>query len=80
MQASFINTVAQPLWEALAELLPALAPAAARISANASIYQALTQLPPMRIVQVSSFTPPSTQHRRPQLARPLQTWPLSCSW
>lgn len=52
MEASFINTVALPLWEAMATLYPALAPAATRIVANAGIYQALTQLPPAKIIQV----------------------------
>ena len=52
MEASFITTVAQPLWEAMARLFPDLGVAATRIGANAGIYQALTQLPPSRIVQV----------------------------
>ena len=56
MEASFINTVAIPLWEDLASIFPALAPAVARMTSNSDIYQALTQLQPARIAQAS---PPS---------------------
>ena len=53
MEASFINTVAIPLWEDLASIFPALAPAVARMTSNSAIYQALTQLQPARIAQAS---------------------------
>ena len=52
MEASFINTVAIPLWEDLVSIFPTLAPAVARMTANSDIYQALTQLQPARIAQV----------------------------
>ena len=52
MEASFIQTVARPLWEGLAAVLPALAPAVARMATNSDIYMALAQLAPHKINKV----------------------------
>ena len=56
MEASFINTVAIPLWEDLVRIFPDLAPAVARMTSNSDLYQAIAQLPPARIAQVSPVT------------------------
>ena len=49
MEASFIQTVARPLWEGLAIVLPALGPAVKRMAVNSDIYLALAQLAPHKI-------------------------------
>lgn len=48
--------------QAMANLFPALGCAATRIVANAGIYQALTQLPPAKIVQVQADTSRETRY------------------
>ena len=52
MEASFIQTVARPLWDSLAVVLPALGPAVKRMAVNSDIYMALAQLAPHKITKV----------------------------
>ena len=67
MEASFIQTVARPLWEGLAIVLPALGPAVRRMAVNSDIYMALAQLAPHKISKVCALLSTLWCHARMEL-------------